>query len=323
MYLFEMEQQLVHKKSGELVKSNLRYRSALATRLKLVHFDCDLEQVRHFFKSDRPISISAYPPPVDDNEQKSTFTQLFPSDYSPGWEIAMPNFTKASDRNRQHVQLESLHPSTDCQNLVGTVTVANVAFEKHVSTRFTTDNWQTMSEVKAEYCQSQTRTYDRFQFLLKLPDQGDLVISFVFCIRYEVNGQEYWDNNSGKNYLANIARKMPLKRFRTPDDRPRSHLNSNLLQRYNLAASLRAAKTPITARKRVSHALEPKETLTPASYQLRLNLNSTAYDNAVEHLLHFKSENAATKNTMPLSVVQPLSYPGIYPNHRSHAIHCF
>jgi hypothetical protein len=38
---------------------------------------------------------------------------------------------------------------------------------------------------------------------------------------------------------------------------------------------------------------EPKETLTPASYQLRLDLNSAPYNNAIEHLRHFK-------NTMPL-----------------------
>jgi hypothetical protein len=137
-----MEQHLIRKKSGELVKMNLRCPNAPTAPSKLVLFDCNLEHIRYFLRSDRPIAISIDPSLVDGNKQKDTFTQLFLSNYLLEWEIAMPNFTRVSNRNRQLVQLESLYLLTDCQNLVGTVTIANIAFEKHVSTRFITDNWQ-------------------------------------------------------------------------------------------------------------------------------------------------------------------------------------
>lgn len=183
-----------------------------------------------------------------------------------------------------------------------------------------------MSEVKAEYKQSENGAYDQFQFVLNLPDQADLfTITFILFIRYQVNGQEFWDNNSGKNYLINIARKVPLQQLRTADKcyRPRIDLSGSLLRRYDLAASLRAAKTPLMARRRVSRVLEPKEMLTPVSCQPRLELNSTAHEYMIQHLLHLKSENATAGNIMLASTMQPLSYPGVYPNQRSHTIHCF
>ncbi|KAI1233499.1 hypothetical protein IHE44_0004680 [Lamprotornis superbus] len=67
--------------------------------------------------------------------------------------------------------------------LSGTIQVRNVAFEKQVSVRYTFNQWESIHELST---------------LLQ------------FAARYQVNGQEYWDNNRGKNYTLR-CRTHPLK----------------------------------------------------------------------------------------------------------------
>lgn len=66
------------------------------------------------------------------------------------WEAASNNLHRGS-RDRGFVQLHDFDLSSDRQSLVRAVAVANIAFEKRVSARFTTDDWQTVSDVTAEY----------------------------------------------------------------------------------------------------------------------------------------------------------------------------
>lgn len=88
--------------------------------------------------------------------------------------------------------------------------MANIAFEKRVSARFTIDDWQTVSEVTAEFKLPEGR-YDRFSFFIPLPAQAEgEAMSVIICLRYQVNGQEPWDNNSGKNYFINLTPERPL-----------------------------------------------------------------------------------------------------------------
>lgn len=35
-------------------------------------------------------------------------------------------------------------------------------------------------------------------------------MTVMICVQYQVNGQEYWDNNFGKNYLINLIPKRSL-----------------------------------------------------------------------------------------------------------------
>jgi hypothetical protein len=92
--------------------------------------------------------------------------------------------------------------------------VANLAFQKTVTCRFTLDYWKTTSEVVAEYvCEVQPAeqpvSRDRFQFTIKLSDMANLESkTLYFCIRYNVNGQEFWDNNGGLNFQADFRKKM-------------------------------------------------------------------------------------------------------------------
>jgi len=118
--------------------------------------------------------------------------------------------------------------------LTGTILVRNVPYEKHVAVRFTLDDWQTTSEVRArhvvsvpilpwEKAHSRTigdavgmlanarnsastpPTWDRFSFNIRLEDHAYKLHERVlwFVGRYTASGEgggEWWDNNSGSNY---------------------------------------------------------------------------------------------------------------------------
>ena len=206
---------MIRKKSGELVRPALRPASArrrpssmpgTPTFAKVVHFDSQLEQVRHFLQVDKPVAVSAETSPVDDHENDTEFPWGIKPSGEPisDWKLRLVNFPQ-SQSSQKPVRLENLSLSTSQTNLVGIVAVANLAFQKQVAARFTFDRWETVSEVVAEYShEAQSRVpdgYDRFSFSIKLADQANLESkTLLACIRYSVSGREYWDNNSSMNY---------------------------------------------------------------------------------------------------------------------------
>lgn len=215
----QRKQPMVRKKSGELVRPALRPPSArrrpssmpgTPTYSKAVHFDSQLEHIRHFLQLDKPQAVSANTSPVEDYNNEGEFPFEVPQFE---WEIRLSNFPKdVSSRALQKVRLERLFLSSDKNTLVGVVAVANLAFHKHVAARFTFDYWRTVSEVTAEYNDDIRRKqahdgYDRFTFSIKLTDHANLEQKTMFvCIRYTVAGQEIWDNNNYMNYQVNFVR---------------------------------------------------------------------------------------------------------------------
>jgi Carbohydrate/starch-binding module (family 21) len=115
------------------------------------------------------------------------------------------------------IRVEQIYLSKDFKSLIGIVAVANLAFEKHVTARFTFDYWKTTSEVAAEFLNTRAAKplndgYDRFQFCIKLSEQANLQNKTMYlCVRYNVDGQEYWDSNAGNNFQVDFIRKMPTK----------------------------------------------------------------------------------------------------------------
>jgi len=219
--------QMVRKKSGELVRPALRPASrrrpssmpGTPTFSKVVHFDSHLEHVRHFLQVDRPLAVSAGSSPVDNYESDAEYPFSSGDDRSRNppfeWEIIMTNFpVETPVRKAQPVRLERVWLSNDQKSLVGSVAVANLAFQKLVICRFTLDYWKTTSEVAAEYvCEIRAvdtpYTQDRFNFTIKLSDLANLEAkTLYFCIRYTVNGQEHWDNNNGTNFQVDFRKKM-------------------------------------------------------------------------------------------------------------------
>ncbi|KAL9599276.1 MAG: hypothetical protein Q9219_003978 [cf. Caloplaca sp. 3 TL-2023] len=249
----------VRKKSGELVKPALSKNGSrrrplsvpgTPTYSKAVHFDAiSLENVRTFCGSDRPIVVSAGTSPA---EQYSSDIE-FPFGDDPAkkrsqaytWDIRLSNFpSDTPERMLAPVRVERIYLSTDNKTLMGSIAVANLAFHKTVVARFTLDYWKTTSEVVADYTNDVRRKqigdgYDRFVFSIRLEDQANLESKIMFfCVRYNVNGQEYWDNNNSINYQVNFAKKpkdtkqgtqgtsLPLPRSQTSrsssSTRPRS-----------------------------------------------------------------------------------------------------
>ncbi|KAF6807266.1 hypothetical protein CSOJ01_08304 [Colletotrichum sojae] len=221
--------QMVRKKSGELVRPALRPASArrrpssmpgTPTYSKAVHFDSHLEHVRHFLQVDRPAAVSAGSSPIDNYDSDTEYP--FPGEERSGsrsppfeWEILTANHPADTPiRKSLPARLERVWLSGDNKNLLGSISVANLAFQKSVTCRFTVDYWKTTSEVAAEYSHDirphdSGISHDRFTFSIKLSDLANLENkTLYFCIRYNVNGQEFWDNNNGTNFQVDFRKKF-------------------------------------------------------------------------------------------------------------------
>lgn len=219
---------MVRKKSGELVRPALRPACSkrrpssmpgTPTYSKAVHFDSHLEHVRHFLQVDKPLAVSAGSSPVDSYESEIEFP--FGSEESGRprgpvyeWEIRLSNFPAETEECKHlPVRVERVFLSSDNKNLIGVVAVQNLAFNKQVTARFTFDYWKTTSEVTADYNDIRRNQVndgcDRFNFTIKLTDQANLENkTMFFCIRYNVNGQQYWDNNGSINYQVDFSKKQ-------------------------------------------------------------------------------------------------------------------
>lgn len=219
---------MVRKKSGELVRPALRPASAkrrpssmpgTPTYSKAVHFDPRLEHVRHFLQIDRPLAVSAGSSPVESTFDEDPEFPFGNEDASPKslpfeWEIRLTNFPVESlERKSMPVRVERVYLSSDNKNLMGAIVAKNIAFHKLVVARFTLDYWKTTSEVVADYSTDirQKRVNngcDRFLFSIELEDQAHLENkTLFFCVRYNVNGQEFWDNNNSINYQVDFSKK--------------------------------------------------------------------------------------------------------------------
>ena len=213
---------LVRKKSGELVKpalrpsSRRRYSSmpGTPTYSKSVHFNENENQTRHFLQVDKPIAVSAGSSPVEQYESESEFP--FDTEPMAEREIRLANFPSDTfDRRTKPVRVERIFLSADKQTLIGVCAVQNIAFHKLVVARFTLDYWKTTSEVVAEFNNDPKNPSidgcDRFNFHIKLSDQANVDNkTILLCVRYNVGGQEFWDNNDDINYqidFNNVAKK--------------------------------------------------------------------------------------------------------------------
>ncbi|KFY09973.1 hypothetical protein V491_07858 [Pseudogymnoascus sp. VKM F-3775] len=204
-------------------RTSLRRRPASTpstlTFSKSVHFDPHLERVRHFLQIERPLAVAAGSPPVesDNGDTESSFSDENSNHSRPPsyeWEIITANFpTETYERLQLPVRVEKVVLSPDYKELIGTVAVANLAFDKTVVVRFTLDFWKTTSVVFAEYAndarQKQYDGCDRFNFAIELADLANLnKRPMFFCIKCCVNGVEYWDNNNNYNFQVEFRKKL-------------------------------------------------------------------------------------------------------------------
>ncbi|KAG1748803.1 carbohydrate-binding module family 21 protein [Suillus occidentalis] len=244
---------------------HLRSRSEPSTPIshapKNVHFpdtDIGLASIRIFSRSARPAAVST-PDDETETEAEDQPSSGFPfpkfTSPTPTFEIDTATSSVVPITNpppHANILIESLtfsQPSLKGVNphLSGTLLVRNLAYEKHVAVRFTLDEWQTVSEVRAQYVTSVpslplafTRSkptvgdlvalgtdkcgWDRFSFLIRLEDYAHSLGSRVLWLaaRYRVHstyptpadvsggGGEWWDNNNGGNYRVAFRPARPI-----------------------------------------------------------------------------------------------------------------
>ncbi|ORX37920.1 putative phosphatase regulatory subunit-domain-containing protein [Kockovaella imperatae] len=123
----------------------------------------------------------------------------------------------------EHVVLERVDMATPGPlALKGTAVVRNVSFNKWVAVRFTLDHWQTVSEVSANHvCHIPSSTtgdegWDRFSFSIKLDDYKRKLEErqLILCVRFSVDGKEWWDSNNGINYNFTFKKAPPRRAVR-------------------------------------------------------------------------------------------------------------
>ncbi|KAG0323886.1 hypothetical protein BGZ99_002382 [Dissophora globulifera] len=247
------------------------------TSPKYVHFNTQLEHVRLFLQGETPACVSERETLLDalQHDHRST------SDIKltlPNWMATTVEEFKATMNSSSTalagaapapMRIERMTLSEDQAELEGKILVENIAFHKHVSVRYTTDFWQSYTEVSAEFEESVVpSTVDRFSFVISLEmDRTMVEKTFCMAVRYQVNGREFWDSNQGKNYHVECKRVVVVvaperqigsdlsKQMNTlllggsplSDSYSKPVIKKKLAGRYDLSTSLSAAYSqPIT-----------------------------------------------------------------------------
>ncbi|SAL99577.1 hypothetical protein [Absidia glauca] len=256
--------------------------------------DNDLEQVRLFIKTQTPLAVQSDPPMLA--EEDIRFDVKFP-----GWPSKWSMYKSLSQSvvRMENVQLVEDHHHDHLNNkvLLGRCRVSNLAFEKQVIVRYSFDYWQSHREINASYREpiaSTTNTWDRFTFDIGLPPScsspsspslnNHRPLTCWIALRYLVNGQEFWDNNDGKNYQVNVMpvstspSTPPLQLSDNDDDDDDDddpflyHVPSS--SSTNITSETKAKTTTTTTSSSPFHALD----------QLKFRYNfSTAQTTAVPH----------------------------------------
>lgn len=329
---------IVRKKSGERVKSSLKLpalvrHQSMPAQSKFVHFDVNLEQVRHFLHSEKPAAVSS--PTYDytkrpefhwgstDSESETDSDEE--EDPREGyqryldrteWHIAVPNFTPPDIAHESRiVYVENIFLTSDKTKLIGHVAVKNLAFEKHVSIKYTLDNWKTITELTAEYNDDVRRKhraagYDRFSFAITmadLPQQATTVTkSLFFCVRYVCNNTEYWDNNHGANYQVDFSRVPKHKTQSTSNRLPtrprRSNSVDNPMRIYDDVLES-TKKNEFNSRYDFNDSILKKINSGPQHVESKLALNAKTYQELIDSYCFFKGP----QTTPTLAAMTPRS----------------
>lgn len=114
-----------------------------------------------------------------------------------------------------NVALASYNPNAtlgQATNLVGQITLRNIAPVKNVKVVYSTDNWATTQVATAGFSPYFSQGYSTISNPNALGFEEwtfNLEVGYAakveYAISYTVNGQTYWDNNFGKNYVTTLT----------------------------------------------------------------------------------------------------------------------
>ncbi|CAO3693884.1 unnamed protein product [Umbelopsis ramanniana] len=175
----------------------MKQRTQSAPHPKFVRFDQKLEHVRLFLKAQTPSAVKS--DPILDLED----------DQANGVQLRYPNWPTKIHGANDMISVESIVLASDQKSLIGKCKVNNIAFNKQVTVRYTFNYWQDVTEVQAAYRESigrESGNTDRFMFNIPLNDRLEKSNqeTMYFCLKYTVNGTDYWDSNEGLNYQLEL-----------------------------------------------------------------------------------------------------------------------
>jgi hypothetical protein len=176
---------------------------------KSVHFDDLDNRTQHFFQANKSMAVVADSPLVYPLHGEAA--SLSEVGGTTTHAIRLINFMYDSTWHEQkQVHVEHFFLSSDGSTLIGAVAVKNLSFHKLVAARFTLDDWRTTSETVAVHIKDpevlSSDSCDMFNFNLDLSDVANIGKKVLqLCVRYNVNGRDYWDNNNGMNYHIEFA----------------------------------------------------------------------------------------------------------------------
>ncbi|KAI9319637.1 putative phosphatase regulatory subunit-domain-containing protein [Dichotomocladium elegans] len=195
---------LVHSKTAPARLESMAKAYGKKKKSVRFHEGAHLEQVRFFLKTQAPSAIRDGDPP-----SRPVSIELRRINW-PDKMMIRSSITTTS--NAAMIRMETVQVASNCDasaiTLIGRCRVANLAFQKHVVVRYTTDCWQSFHETEAMYREpiaSSANTWDRFSFQIEIGPDSSATTTLYLALRYTVNGTDYWDNNSGHNYQIDVT----------------------------------------------------------------------------------------------------------------------
>eukprot|EP01101_Sappina_pedata_P012987 TRINITY_DN9312_c0_g1_i1.p2 TRINITY_DN9312_c0_g1~~TRINITY_DN9312_c0_g1_i1.p2 ORF type:complete len:447 (+),score=158.23 TRINITY_DN9312_c0_g1_i1:166-1341(+) len=113
------------------------------------------------------------------------------------------------------------HVKFHYSHVIGSILVKNICFSKHVSIRYTLDDWKTYRDDPAVYKPTRPSDIDIFSFDLDLSsdDIFNHQVTLQFAVHYKISPDakqiaegvksDYWDNNHDKNYKICFQIELP------------------------------------------------------------------------------------------------------------------
>ncbi|KOC13050.1 hypothetical protein AFLA70_276g000810 [Aspergillus flavus AF70] len=190
------------------------YKNSHLTQLqngrKTVHFGNPLTKIRLYDPDDRSISVTQdeRKPELDIRLNGLRDPSFDISSSNMQWIMTFCDLEMQSEGFRSLVDLVEISLLGDNRTVQGIVEVANIAYEKTVTARYSFNDWRTMDDVVAVYAGKSDRTgqnYDLFKFNFAMESgENSSAITLQLCVCYVVLGHQYWDNNGGQNYHINF-----------------------------------------------------------------------------------------------------------------------
>lgn len=200
----------------------------------------------------------------DESDEEKDYFSFKPASSHAKWSIKCLNFNLLSFSSNSpiesKVKLNSLCISKN-SSLVGTVDVENIAFEKFVEIKFTTDNWKSIFLVTGTYDRSITTRIDRFKFEINLNQflllggdskkqnskKGQKVVEIGLCVRYTAaNTNSYYDNNNSENFKFELINQQRTLRSI-------KNYGSSLSRSTALSTAVPSSLSPSPSKKKLHH----------------------------------------------------------------------